>query len=276
MPELSPPPSINDLRAQGIYAIIARYGALDLTPLLLYTIGNAPKSALKWLAWQFDVLDPEWQLLAGPAGESTDVITDPDEMTDTDTLDSPDSELGPSDWDSWRYLIRVAVPLHSKVGTPAMIKQVFAALGWSNVTLLEGQNSWGGNSWPVNEGWAVCRILINLSATDRVAAADVANIVSAFNFFKPARVLLDSIWLYAPPIGDAAPKPRDFTGLVDFIAAVRDVISAPFPPIVDVRAPIAYCNGHYYCGTQNVCAPAQPVVVDSGITIAGVPISAKG
>jgi hypothetical protein len=132
MPELSPPASISDLRAQGIYALTARFGKLDLTPLLLYTITYAPDSALNWLAWQFDVADALFQLIAPGADQ--------------------------------RQLISQAVPLKRFIGTPYAIKTALASLGWPGAIIQEGQNSWGGSTYPSNQGWAVCRILINLTA----------------------------------------------------------------------------------------------------------------
>ncbi len=274
MPELRPPPSISDLRAQGIYAIIARLGALDLTPLLVYTVTYAPESALKWLAWQFDVLDPQWQLLAGPAGESIDALTNPDELTDIDTLDSPGSEAGPSDWDTWRYLLRVAIPLHSKVGTVGTIKTVLKALGWANVTLMEGQNSWGGNSWPADQGWAVCRILINLGATDTVSVKQVADIISAFNFFKPARCWLDSVWFVSTyfPSDELIPAPSDFLGIGDFlIPAPSDAWTVVFPGVSDVYSSLPIHDAHWqHAGITYANQPVGPT--DGASTFNGVPV----
>src|SRR5258708_712915 len=147
MPELRPPASISDLRAQGIYALTARFGKLDLTPLLLYTITFAPDSALGWLAWQFDVADSLFQLIA-PGAEQ-------------------------------RQRISQAVPLKRFVGTPYAIKTALVSLGWPGAIIQEGQNSWGGSSYPSDQGWAVCRILINLAAFDASTAA-VWNNVEAY------------------------------------------------------------------------------------------------
>jgi hypothetical protein len=139
VPELSPPASISDLRAQGIYALTARFGKLDLTPLLLYTITYAPDSALPWLAWGFDIADALFHLIAPGADQ--------------------------------RQLISQAVPLKRFVGTPYAIKTALASLGWPNAIIQEGQNSWGGTLWPSNQGWAVCRILINLAPINPSSAA---------------------------------------------------------------------------------------------------------
>jgi hypothetical protein len=153
MPELSPPASISDLRAQGIYALTARFGKLDLTPLLLYTITFAPDSALGWLAWQFDVADSLFQLIAPGADQ--------------------------------RQLISQAVPLKRFVGTPYAIKTALASLGWPGAIIQEGQNSWGGSAYPSDQGWAVCRILINLAAFDASTAVVWQN-----NVAYPSAVLV--------------------------------------------------------------------------------------
>ena len=61
--QLSPAPSINDSRTKALMQIIHRQDTLDLTPLLVYRIPSTPAAALPFLAWQFDVFDPEWTLL---------------------------------------------------------------------------------------------------------------------------------------------------------------------------------------------------------------------
>ena len=64
MPELSAAPSINDTRTQALLELISRLAALDLTTLLVYRIDSVVDGALPFLAWQFDVLSPLWQLIA--------------------------------------------------------------------------------------------------------------------------------------------------------------------------------------------------------------------
>src|ERR1700736_6954946 len=117
------PSSINDLRSQSLLRTIARLDALDLTPLLVYRLDSAPDSALIFLAGQFDMLDPQWQLAATTSGESIDALTDVDSLTDIDTLLSSSGSAGPSDFDSWRALLRGAIPLHRVHGTPYSIRQ---------------------------------------------------------------------------------------------------------------------------------------------------------
>jgi P2-related tail formation protein len=68
MARLQLPSSINDMRSQSLLRAIERLDALDLTPLLVYRLDSAPDSALIFLAWQFDMLNPQWQLAASASG----------------------------------------------------------------------------------------------------------------------------------------------------------------------------------------------------------------
>src|SRR5262249_44553687 len=144
-------------------------------PIFVYNIDALPDSAVLAMAWQWDVLNPSWQLGAA-SGESWDALTDIDSLSDIDTLASPDSEDGPSDFDTYRALIKLSVPLHRMRGTPAAILAALAALGWDSVTIQEGQDSWGGSSWPADQGWAVFRLVIQLASGQAVAAAAPAQI----------------------------------------------------------------------------------------------------
>ena len=85
MPELSAAPSINDTRTQALLELIARLAALDLTPILVYRIDSVPASALPFLAWQFDILSPLWQLIA-PVSIGVDALTNIDLLIDVDNL----------------------------------------------------------------------------------------------------------------------------------------------------------------------------------------------
>src|SRR5713101_9438734 len=77
MPELSAAPSINDSRTQALLELIARLADLDLAPLLIYRIDSVPAGALPFLAWQFDILSPLWQLIA-PVAIGVDALTNID------------------------------------------------------------------------------------------------------------------------------------------------------------------------------------------------------
>ena len=151
MAELSIQPSINDVRSQALLVLLERLDSLDLVPILVYRLDSVPDSALTLLAWQFDMLDPEWQL-AAVTGESWDAIKTIDGLTNIDTLSSLGSEAGVSDFDSLRALLKAAIPLHGTRGTPYSIKAALQALGWPSVTFQEGQASWNGTSWPAKKG----------------------------------------------------------------------------------------------------------------------------
>jgi P2-related tail formation protein len=275
MAQLQLPPSINDLRSQSLMATIERLDALDLTPLLVYRLDSAPDSALIFLAWQFDMLDPQWQLAASTSGESIDALTDVDTLTDIDTLLSSSGSAGPTDFDSWRALLQTSIPLHRVHGTSYSIRQALASLNWTSVTFLEGQTSWGGSAWPSAEGWAVFRVVVNLGTGQTVGLNDAARIVAAVNFFKPARSWLDALVFEASPLGDAAPAPGDFTGAVDNAPAPSDLLTAPLEPLADQRVIAPVYNGHYYhIGIRY--GANEPAVADSGVVANGVPISANG
>src|SRR5580693_5100038 len=211
MPELSAAPSINDTRTQALLGLISRLAALDLSTILVYRIDSVVDDALPFLAWQFDVLSPLWQLIA-PVALGVDALTNIDLLIDVDSLIESGgllTELALSEA-AQRELLKSAIALHRFRGTPWAIKQALASLGWEQVILLEGQTSWGGVSYPSNQGWAVFRVLIDVAAATAVAAV---------NFFKPARAWLDSVWFAVPAISDAGPKPSDkltLTGIVKY------------------------------------------------------------
>ena len=153
MPELSAAPSINDTRTQALLVLIARLGQLDLTPLLIYRIESVVETALPFLAWQFDVLSPLWQLIA-PVSFGIDALTNIDLLIDVDDLIEAGG-LVPGDDPivmAERALLLSAIPLHRFLGTPWAIKQALGSLGWSQVTLLEGQLKWGGDAYPWDQG----------------------------------------------------------------------------------------------------------------------------
>jgi P2-related tail formation protein len=281
MPELSPAPSINDTRTKALMALIERLAGLDLTPLLVYRIESVPDGALPFLAWQFDVLSPLWQLVA-PSAVSIDALTGIDSLTDIDTLAGPDSSDALSDTAAQRALLELAIPLHRMRGTPAAIKRALRALGWVSVTLAEGQDAWGGTAYPSSEGWAVFRVMVNLAAGDSVAAGAADTIVAAVNFFKPARAWLDSVWFVAPPMADGAPVPADrFTlgGIAEY-----QIDAAPFPrdavltiaidpaPLADSYGPIAPLYDAHFRHSGITYGANEPVVADPALILNGVAV----
>lgn len=277
MPQLSVQPSINDVRGQALLQLTERLGAIDLTPLLIYRLDSVPDSALLMLAWQFDMLAPQWQLGA-QTGESINALTDIDSLTDIDTLTSVGDAASASDYDSWRNLLRNAIPLHRTRGTPYAIKTALGSLGWNNVSLLEGQSTWGGTTYPTSQGWAVFRVLINLAAGQQVAANDTSRISNAVAFFKPVRALLDSIWFNLPQVVDAMPTPVDTVVSIfqqtSFAPLPSDVVAAPGWPVADKKVTTPLYNAHFY-HTGIAYGGAQAVAVDSGTIALGVPVSSK-
>src|ERR1700730_643027 len=125
MAQLAIQPSINDARSRALLLLIERLGALDLTPLLVYRIASVPDSALPFLAWQFDILAPFWQLLGPPASQfaSIDDLTDIDTLTSIDFLTGPGATGPTTPSDIQRALLENAIALHRIRGTPAAIKR---------------------------------------------------------------------------------------------------------------------------------------------------------
>ena len=156
---LTPAGSINDLRTQAHGVIGERLSNLDLTQLLIYVINNVTPSALPFLAWQFDVLSPFWQLLSPGTSQA--------------------------------QLIENSISLHRTLGTPYAVKTSLNNLNWAYVTILEGQSSWGGNNYPVSEGWAVFRIYIALGELNWLESSTPAP--QPTNTCQPTAVLLSPI-----------------------------------------------------------------------------------
>src|SRR5208283_1236950 len=107
------------------------------------------------------------------------------------------------------------------------IKNALATLGWANVSLLEGQASWGGSQYPPNEGWAVFRVVIQLGCDQNIepSAADMA--VATINFFKPSRSLLDALVFALSPVLDVGPTPSDAVTLGGIVSYQLDVSPGP-------------------------------------------------
>src|ERR1700675_5163088 len=113
MPELSAAPSINNTRTQALLVLISRLAALDLTTLLVYRIDSVPADALPFLAWQFDILSPLWQLIA-PAAVGVDALTNVDLLIDIDNLIETGEVVSADSLTeaAQREMLKSAVPLH--------------------------------------------------------------------------------------------------------------------------------------------------------------------
>jgi hypothetical protein len=135
----------------------ARLESLDLTPLLIYTLGeNVPTSILPYLIWQYDMMIPAVAMQA----------------------------LGVTPL----QIIQNALPLHKIMGTPGSIVQALALCGFPDAVILEGQDSWGGTSFPSTEGWAVFRVNLPGLAAGTVFSQAVAGLINGSNrtFTLPA------------------------------------------------------------------------------------------
>jgi hypothetical protein len=275
MAQLTIQPSINDARSQSLLDLIERMDAIDLTSILVYRLDSVPDSALLFLAWQFDLVAPQWQLGA-QVTESIDTLLDIDTLTDMDTLSSPGGVAGPSDFDSLRALLKIAIPLHRTRGTPYSIKTALRPLGWSSVTLLEGQTSWGGSSYPESEGWAVFQARLNLGSGQTVAAIDAARAIAAINFFKPVRAWLDSLWFVGAPIADLMAEPQDVVVSIfsreDAAPIPIDLIYANAWPVADKKV-ITPLYDRHFIHTGVTYGVNEPAIADSGVMVNGIAIS---
>jgi hypothetical protein len=283
MPELSAAPSINDTRTQALLVLIARLAALDLTTLLVYRIDSVVEGALPFLAWQFDILSPLWQLIA-PVSLGVDALTDIDLLIDVDNLIESGGAVSDQALTdaAERALLKNAIPLHRFRGTPWAIKNALASLGWTQVTLLEGQSSWGGDAYTSNQGWAVFRVMIDL-ADGQSVAIDAASMAStAVTFFKPARAWLDSIWFVVPAITDAGPVPSDKLTLGGIARYQLDTAPAPndnalafaiaTAALTDVYGPIAPAYDAHYLHSGITYGANEPAVADSALVVNGAAV----
>src|SRR6202050_3483678 len=281
MAELQIPPSINDTRSQALLALVDRLGQLDLGPLLVYRIDSVPASALPFLAWQFDILSPLWQAVA-PVILSVDAITDVDELIDIDTLtEAAAIQLAQTNAAivSQRALIKVAIQLHRFRGTPWSIKSALATLGWQNVSLLEGQDSWGGSSYPSDQGWALFRVIVQLAQAQSIDSDDINTAVAVINLYKPVRSWLDGLFFALPPMLDLAPSPADqltITGIAEFqLDAVPSPadnalsIAITLPPTRDTYGPAVALYSAHYLHSGITYGVNEPAVADSALILNG-------
>ncbi|MFZ1889741.1 MAG: phage tail protein [Candidatus Binataceae bacterium] len=281
MAELTAAPSINDVRTQALLVLIERLSAFDLTPLLIYRIDSVVDGALVFLAWQFDILSPLWQLVA-PVALSIDTLTDIDSLTDIDTLSGPESIAGEASPNAAteRGLLKLAIALHRERGTPATIKRALSSLGWTDVAIQEGEASWGGTAFPSSEGWAVFRVLITLGPGVEVPAGAAQSAIAAVNFFQPARAWLDSLWFVAAPVQDSAPAPADSVTLggiaeyqIDAAPPPSDaqlLIAITAAPYTDGYGPIAPIYNAHYAHSGITYGVNEPIVADPALIVNNV------
>jgi P2-related tail formation protein len=287
MAELTIPPSIDDQRSLALLELIERLDVLDLTPMLVYRIDSVPDSALAFLAWQFDIVSPLWQLLV-PSNASVDALTDIDALVNVDMLTegAPDTAGASAASAAQRALLKTAIQLHRYRGTPWAIKTALAALGWSNVTLLEGQSSWGGTAYPASQGWAVFRVVIGIGMGQFVGSNAPATIGAVVNFFKPARAWLDSVWFALTPLADSAPSVSDKLTLegvlqyqLDTVPVARDsgqTLSVTGLRLADAVGPVVPQYNGQYAHSGITYGADEPAVADRALILNGVAVLQGG
>jgi Phage tail protein (Tail_P2_I) len=293
MAELQLQPSIaTDLRAQALLELIERLkdpslgGTLDLSSILVYRMASLVDSAVLPMAWQWDVLNP---LLLPVATElvnleyaNWDEISSPDSLTNTDLLQylSSITESGAGSlairYAQYRALILLSTQLHSIMGTKGAMEQALSGLGYPNAVIQEGQNSWGGNSYPPNEGWAVFRILIDLLTVP--AGTDMSTLLERItaiaNYWKPARSWLDAVSFtlalsdaLSPPISDSLASTFQQFDLIGPLPG--DFLAGLFAPVVDTKTIVPFHNNQYYFGSSITYGGTQPAVSDGPVIVNG-------
>lgn len=289
MAEIQIPPSINDARSQALAQLAARLSQVDLVPLLVYRIDSVPPGALPLLAWQFDILSPLWQAVA-PAITSIDALTNIDELTDIDTLtegtQGSQSAQEQAVVAAERELIKAAIQLHRYRGTPWVIKNSLATLGWRNVSIVEGQAKWGGTQYPASQGWAVFRVMVQIEDDSLLNADAVATATAVVNFFKPARSWLDSIWFVEPPAIDTVAVPIDrltVSGIAEFgLDAVPPPSDTTFsihvtlPALIDEYAAVLPLYNAHYRHSGIRYGANEPVIADPALILNGSPVLQGG
>jgi hypothetical protein len=293
MADLQLQPSIaTDLRAQALLELIERLrdpslgGTLDVSSILVYRMASLVDSAVLPMAWQWDVLNP---LLLPVATElvnlayaNWDEISSPDSLTNTDLLQylSSITESGAGSlairYAQYRALILLSTQLHSIMGTKGAMEQALSGLGYPNAVIQEGQNSWGGNSYPPNEGWAVFRILIDLLTVP--AGTDMSTLLERItaiaNYWKPARSWLDAVSFtlalsdaLSPPISDSLASTFQQFDLIGPLPG--DFLAGLFAPVVDTKTIVPFHNNQYYFGSSITYGGTQPAVSDGPVIVNG-------
>lgn len=206
MAQLTLPQSVRDVRGAAVEALHNRVAQIDLSPLLVYNVPTVPAAALPFLAWQFDLLSPLWQYLA-PAQSG---VSAADAATSAN-----------------RALIQSAIPLHAKRGTPYAIKTALANLGYPGATIQEGQASWGGATYPANQGWAVVRLQVPISSP-----TNSSQWAATINYPAGSMVVYNGLLFFAGALAIAGTVPQfDSVGDVenwDELTDTDDLVQAPW------------------------------------------------
>ena len=142
-----------------------RFAALDLTVLLLGMFDTAPETVLPYLAEQYHILGVEGWSMA-------------------DTVDQR------------RALLKKAIELHRRKGTPWSVKQAILALGFDSVDILEGIDRfhngvihYDGQDTHGSSGWARFIVTITLGAIPYSSNIQ-QKVLQLIEEYKPARSTL--------------------------------------------------------------------------------------
>lgn len=166
------PNSIQSDRTLAFDKVMARLQAINLSVLNVYDIDNVDESALLDLAAQFNVLGLRGWALASTEGQR-------------------------------RALIKEAIQLHQKAGTPYAVRRSLALVGYPNATIEENpglflDGSWSLNSGRILNGAQLGAFVVTLDETQsEVSTERIALIVALINEWKNARS-----WLLDLRIGD--------------------------------------------------------------------------
>lgn len=278
MADLQLQPSLQlDKRSNAHLDLIERLGDLDLTSILLYRLNSLVDSATLPMAWQFDVLNPLLLPLASNTSQLTNITLDPTILQQLNDLVAQLATASATEalYITYRILILLSTPLHATMGTPASLMTALAILGVPQAVIQEGQNSWGGNQYPSNQGWAVFRITIDIKtlAPNTNFTTLTNSIIALANFWKPARCLFDSVQFTFGISELLLPPPTDFLlsafGQADLIAPLpSDVIAAPFYIVTEIKTIVPFYNAQYYF-TSVTYGGTQPAVAEGPLVVNG-------
>lgn len=164
------PAGIRDASTLALNTLIDRLGKVPLDQLLVYLVDNVTSKALPHLAEQFHVTGLEgWALC------------------------NNDTER--------RALIKRAIHLHRRKGTPWAVKEGLKSVGFGGATLTErlpaltynGAESFTGLKVFGGDGWARFSVKLDLGENRGVSAAETALIRAVVNEWKNERSHLGAI-----------------------------------------------------------------------------------
>lgn len=146
-----------------------RWADFEWSDIMVYMLDLVPAAALPSLASQFDML-----------GYKGWVLTDTEEER--------------------RELIKNAIAIKSKVGTPGAMKRAFAALGYPNITIIEGRTDPKYDGEYIHDGdidygsgninWAVFSVIVDIGDTKGLSTSVIAAMRTVIEEYKPARCKL--------------------------------------------------------------------------------------